>query len=171
MEPSPNRLICAPHGTPPGPSTSRMSDTMQTLRAVVVPSPTSSFTGSPSVAGISQDRSQGVKRKHEPENLQPSWKKSRDPFTHAAVTPSSRPVGGTEPPVKYGSLLASLADQYIAEARGLGSYVATEGRQLGVQQSDKYCKLIATGLACLEVLLKEKVRLDKLLSMIWNSCS
>lgn len=55
------------------------------------------------------------------------------------------------PPVDYQLLLLSLAEDYLAAAHGQGSLKALVDREINMRQ---YYKLIATGLTCLEVVLK-----------------
>lgn len=69
------------------------------------------------------------------------------PHVSAAVN-GGRPQ---PPPVDYQLLLLSLAEDYFAAAHGEGSMVALTRRQSDIQA---YHKLIATGLGCLEVVLK-----------------
>ena len=164
MDPSPSKLIYASRpgilNTP-----AAHHGTMQTLRAVMIPSPSQSFVASGPVNGTPIDRSrpgQIAKRKSSSSDAQKLSKKSRNvptsavevPYTHTSLVPG--PIGTTELPVDYKLLLLSMADQYIMEARGLGSHITGSGRS--GPHTEHYCKLIATGLACLETVLKEKVR-------------
>ncbi|KAL8855187.1 MAG: hypothetical protein Q9221_000093 [Calogaya cf. arnoldii] len=55
------------------------------------------------------------------------------------------------PPVDYQLLLLSLAEDYLAAAHGQGSLKALVDREINMRQ---YYKLVATGLSCLEVVLK-----------------
>ncbi len=55
------------------------------------------------------------------------------------------------PPLDYQLLLLSLAEDYLAAAHSEGSMVALLCREMEMQ---RYYKLIATGLGCLEVVLK-----------------
>lgn len=55
------------------------------------------------------------------------------------------------PPVDYQLLLLSLAEDYLAAAHGQGSLKALVDREINMRQ---YYKLVATGLTCLEVVLK-----------------
>lgn len=54
-------------------------------------------------------------------------------------------------PLDYQLLLLSLAEGYFAAAHGQGSMVALAQREV---EMEKYYKLIATGLGCLEAVLK-----------------
>ncbi|KAI9847841.1 MAG: hypothetical protein M1837_001734 [Sclerophora amabilis] len=58
---------------------------------------------------------------------------------------------GHLPPLDYQILLLSLAEDYFDAARGQGSMVALHRRNFEAQ---RYYKLIATGLGCLESILK-----------------
>ncbi len=75
-------------------------------------------------------------------------------------TASSKPLNGSAvssgaglrpPPVDYQLLLLSLAEDYFTAAYGEGSLVALSRRHSDTQA---YYKLIATGLGCLEAVLK-----------------
>lgn len=59
--------------------------------------------------------------------------------------------GNATPPLDYQLLLLSLAEDYFAAAHGQGSMVALARREV---EMEKYYKLIATGLGCLEAVLK-----------------
>ena len=59
------------------------------------------------------------------------------------------------PPLDYQMLLLSLAEDYFAAAHGDGSMIALLRREMEVQ---RYYKLIATGLGCLEAVLKVSTR-------------
>ena len=61
---------------------------------------------------------------------------------------------GRHTPVDYQLLLLSLAEEYFAAAHGGGSIAALLQRG---QHSDHYYKFIATGLGCLETVLKVDV--------------
>lgn len=63
----------------------------------------------------------------------------------------SAAVKSTKPPVDYQVLLLSLADEYLnaAHARGTATTMATSETDI-----DEYYKLVATGLGCLEAVLK-----------------
>lgn len=75
-------------------------------------------------------------------------------------TSNPRPLNGSAvssgaglrpPPVDYQLLLLSLAEDYFTAAHGEGSLVALRRRHSDTQA---YYKLIATGLGCLEAVLK-----------------
>ncbi|KAG2025985.1 hypothetical protein GB937_002128 [Aspergillus fischeri] len=57
----------------------------------------------------------------------------------------------TKPPIDYQVLLLSLADEYLKAAYGHGTMVALSRREMEIE---KYYKLVATGLGCLEAVLK-----------------
>lgn len=147
--------------------------TTQTLRGVVIPSPPSSFPTNVATMNAANARSNGtpidrsrpvqpLKRKPSTSNPQASSKKSRHlhgadgdaSIKHAPVM-SSKQIMSKELPVDYRLLLLSLADQYIAGARSLGSHIAVHG--LSAAHVEQRCKLVATALGCLETVLKEKV--------------
>ncbi|KAH2175677.1 hypothetical protein LV164_007260 [Aspergillus fumigatus] len=57
----------------------------------------------------------------------------------------------TKPPIDYQVLLLSLADEYLKAAYGQGTMVALSRREMEIEE---YYKLVATGLGCLEAVLK-----------------
>jgi len=67
-------------------------------------------------------------------------------------TPHVKPPP-TQPEIQinYQGLLLSLAEEYINAARSMGSLVALLRRPT---DADQYYKLLATGLGCMEVVLK-----------------
>lgn len=56
-----------------------------------------------------------------------------------------------KPPIDYQVLLLSLADDYINAAHGYGTMAAISRGEMDVEE---YYKLLATGLGCLEAVLK-----------------
>jgi len=60
----------------------------------------------------------------------------------------------TKPPVDYQVLLLSLADEYLNAAHCHGTKIALATRHEDVEE---YYKLVATGLGCLEAVLKVRV--------------
>lgn len=62
-----------------------------------------------------------------------------------------KPAKSTKPPVDYQVLLLSLADEYLNAAHRHGTKMALATSQADVEE---YYKLIATGLGCLEAVLK-----------------
>ncbi|KAL9041029.1 MAG: hypothetical protein Q9180_001545 [Flavoplaca navasiana] len=82
--------------------------------------------------------------------------KPSQPKQNAQVTSSTRSSIPTTsasplPPVDYQLLLLSLAEDYLAAAHGQGSLKALVDRKINMRH---YYKLVATGLSCLEVVLK-----------------
>ena len=69
----------------------------------------------------------------------------------AKSPPATTSVSAPAPPIDYQLLLLSLAEDYFATAHGKGSLVASHCRKDDLNQ---YYKLIATGLGCLEAVLK-----------------
>lgn len=57
----------------------------------------------------------------------------------------------SKPSIDYQVLLLSLADEYLNAAHNHGTMVALERREMDVEE---YYKLVATGLGCLEAVLK-----------------
>lgn len=57
----------------------------------------------------------------------------------------------SKPPIDYQILLLSLADEYLSAAHSQGTMVALERREM---ELGEYYKLVATGLGCLEAVLK-----------------
>ncbi|KAL8734508.1 MAG: hypothetical protein Q9166_001408 [cf. Caloplaca sp. 2 TL-2023] len=100
-----------------------------------------------------------------PSPSQPSAQSQRTTSTHAIppqqkhiaqAVPSVKPAtpipGPSQlPPLDYQLLLLSLAEDYIAAAHRQGSLRALVDREIDMRQ---YYKLVATGLGCLEVVLK-----------------
>lgn len=70
---------------------------------------------------------------------------------HMPTGPDTQGLASATPPVDYQLLLLSLAEDYFAAAHGQGSMVALARREV---EMEKYYKLIATGLGCLETVLK-----------------
>ncbi|GFF57670.1 MAU2 chromatid cohesion factor homolog [Aspergillus udagawae] len=66
----------------------------------------------------------------------------------SAQQPVQKP---TKPPIDYQVLLLSLADEYLKAAYGHGTMVASSRREMEIEE---YYKLVATGLGCLEAVLK-----------------
>lgn len=65
-----------------------------------------------------------------------------------AIQKPSKPI---KPPVDYQVLLLSLADEYLNAAHRHGTKMALATSQADVEE---YYKLVATGLGCLEAVLK-----------------
>ncbi|KAJ5847581.1 hypothetical protein N7455_011538 [Penicillium solitum] len=61
------------------------------------------------------------------------------------------PAKSTKPPVDYQVLLLSLADEYLNAAHARGTTTSLTARETDVEE---YYKLVATGLGCLEAVLK-----------------
>ncbi|KAF7117518.1 hypothetical protein CNMCM5793_006540 [Aspergillus hiratsukae] len=57
----------------------------------------------------------------------------------------------SKPPIDYQVLLLSLADEYLKAAYDQGTMVALSRREMDIEE---YYKLVATGLGCLEAVLK-----------------
>ncbi|RHZ45777.1 uncharacterized protein CDV56_103559 [Aspergillus thermomutatus] len=57
----------------------------------------------------------------------------------------------SKPPIDYQVLLLSLADEYLKAAHGHGTMVALSRQEMDIEE---YYKLVATGLGCLEAVLK-----------------
>ncbi|KAI9768449.1 MAG: hypothetical protein M1840_004858 [Geoglossum simile] len=73
------------------------------------------------------------------------------PTTLATATPVTDPIQDEPPPLDYQLLLISLAEEYFATAHRQGSLAALSMR---IEDLDRYYKLIASGLGCLETVLK-----------------
>jgi hypothetical protein len=61
------------------------------------------------------------------------------------------PQKSTKPPIDYQVLLLAMADEYLNVAHSNGTMVALLRREMEVEE---YYKLVATGLGCLEAVLK-----------------
>jgi Cohesin loading factor len=73
------------------------------------------------------------------------------PTALATATPVTDSIRDEPPPLDYQLLLISLAEDYFAAAHRQGSLVALSMR---IEDLDRYYKLIASGLGCLETVLK-----------------
>ncbi|KGO70680.1 Tetratricopeptide-like helical [Penicillium italicum] len=82
---------------------------------------------------------QHIEKKRQPS--QPNVEK------HGKQTPSK----ATKPPVDYQVLLLSLADEYLNAAHARGTTTSLTANETDVEE---YYKLVATGLGCLEAVLK-----------------
>ncbi|KAJ5248972.1 hypothetical protein N7468_000423 [Penicillium chermesinum] len=78
-------------------------------------------------------------------------KKQQQQKKQTSQQTAERAAKPSKPPVDYQVLLLSLADEYLNAAHSLGSITALANDHLEVEQ---YYKLIATGLGCLEAVLK-----------------
>jgi len=86
------------------------------------------------------------------QNLKPVSRLSTSSSPNEASTPSAKPPATqSESQIDYQVLLLSLAEEYINAARSMGSTVALLRRPA---DADHYYKLLATGLGCMEVVLK-----------------
>ena len=56
-----------------------------------------------------------------------------------------------KPSMDYQAVLLSLADEYLSAAHSHGTMIALQKREVDIEE---YYKLVATGLGCLEALLK-----------------
>lgn len=61
------------------------------------------------------------------------------------------PANSTKPPIDYQVLLLSLADEYLNAAHVRGTTTSLTANETDVEE---YYKLVATGLGCLEAVLK-----------------
>ncbi|EAW08657.1 uncharacterized protein ACLA_095900 [Aspergillus clavatus NRRL 1] len=61
------------------------------------------------------------------------------------------PQKQTKPPIDYQVLLLCLADEYLNTAHSQGTLIALSGQEMEIEE---YYKLVATGLGCLEAVLK-----------------
>ncbi|KAH0535956.1 hypothetical protein FGG08_007152 [Glutinoglossum americanum] len=92
------------------------------------------------------------------EALQPPQKLVKQhllPTTPITVTPAPDPIHEESPPLDYQVLLISLAEDYFTAAHRQGSLVALSTR---IEDLDRYYKLIAFGLGCLETILKQRLQ-------------
>lgn len=69
----------------------------------------------------------------------------------------------SKPPVDYQVLLLALADEYLNAAHARGTSISMATSETDV---DGYYKLVATGLGCLEAVLK----VLKLMAQQWDTC-
>lgn len=90
-----------------------------------------------------------------------TWKKQIQPqhieMKRQPILPTNEkpgkptPAKSAKPPVDYQVLLLSLADEYLNAAHARGTIVSLATRETDVEE---YYKLVATGLGCLEAVLK-----------------
>lgn len=75
------------------------------------------------------------------------------------VVKQSLPSGdqSNKPPVDYQLVLLSLADEYLKAAHHQGTMVALMRKEMAVEE---YYKLVATGLGCLEAVLKVRIHVN-----------
>lgn len=82
----------------------------------------------------------------------PHHVEKKRPIQHSAEnngkSPAAKPA---KPPVDYQVLLLSLADEYLNAAHSRGTTTSLATREADVEE---YYKLVATGLGCLEAVLK-----------------
>lgn len=81
----------------------------------------------------------------------PSKKQQQNQKVQQDQQTSEKPTKPTKPSVDYQVLLLSLADEYLNAAHRHGTQMALAVREADVEE---YYKLIATGLGCLEAVLK-----------------
>ncbi|KAJ5570275.1 uncharacterized protein N7459_009705 [Penicillium hispanicum] len=130
----------APLSTPQPPSTPKKtlappkptpSPAIKTIPQVMIPAP------SPEVMNLQKQLPK--KQQQNKQQQQPS---------HQSVEKANKP---SKPLVDYQVLLLSLADEYLNAAHRHGTTMALSTNQADVEQ---YYKLVATGLGCLEAVLK-----------------
>ena len=92
--------------------------------------------------------SPGGINKHKPTPKKPQQKKQQQQPGHHSVEKTAKSI---RHPVDYEVLLLSLADEYLNAAHRHGTAVTLATSQVDVEQ---YYKLVATGLGCLEAVLK-----------------
>ncbi|CAG8175824.1 unnamed protein product [Penicillium olsonii] len=101
----------------------------------------------------SPDIKASMKMQTQPANQQPKSSHADKRNSHQSAEKVGKSVAAkpSKPPVDYQVLLLSLADEYLnaAHARGTPTSMAS-----GDSDVDEYYKLVATGLGCLEAVLK-----------------
>ncbi len=105
---------------------------------------------------ITPDKDDTISKRPRHQQHTPSRPKPQLPPTPSPAVPvhaRATSVISDDCPVDYRILLLSLADQYIAEARSLSTVLLQEQRADG---TDRYYKLMALGLGCLETVLKNQ---------------
>lgn len=108
----------------------------------------------PAVQRTSSDTGQAAKTHVAPTSSQSRSVAPRNPATPAQTAQPSRPdlaAGNRELPVDYQVLLLALADEYISKAHALTATVVRSHAEADLEQ---YHLLIATGLGCMESVLK-----------------
>ena len=76
------------------------------------------------------------------------------------------PQKPAKPPIDYQVLLLAMADEYLNAAHSNGTMVALLKQELEVEE---YYKLVATGLGCLEAVLKVGVEFASLILILSSS--
>ncbi len=105
---------------------------------------------------ITPDKDDTISKRPRHQQHTPSRPKPQLPPTPSPAVPvhaRATSVISGDCPVDYRILLLSLADQYIAEARSLSTVLLQEQR---ADETDRYYKLMALGLGCLETVLKNQ---------------
>ncbi|EEH22187.2 hypothetical protein PABG_04398 [Paracoccidioides brasiliensis Pb03] len=115
-------------------------------QAVIKPQPT--LHQQRSVSGLQQRSTPGLQA---PPRKSPSLKHMRSKSPVKMPQPQQHDPGVGKPAIDYHVLLLSLADEYIDAAHSQGTALAVERNEV---ETDEYYKLIATGLACLNAVLK-----------------
>lgn len=126
------------------PSTPKVLPTPAQVSAQPRPTPSPAVNAIPQ-AIISASSPDVQKQLQKPQSKKPQQKR---PSLQGTETAIAKP---TKPPVDYQVLLLSLADEYLNAAHRHGTKLALATRHDDVEE---YYKLVATGLGCLEAVLK-----------------
>ena len=137
----------------PVPARAQPYNNYQTYQSPYQPVPSASFYQECQQPTIQQRQVRELpvlqKESHQPP--QKPAKQFLPPTTPVIVTPGTDVIQDEPPPLDYQLLLISLAEDYFAAAHRQGSLVALSMR---TEDLDRYYKLIALGLGCLETVLK-----------------
>ncbi|KAJ5205516.1 Tetratricopeptide-like helical [Penicillium cf. griseofulvum] len=135
----PRKIHSTPIATPKRPQPTPSPVTHATLQ-VMVPAP------SPVVQARIQ--AQTPQKQPQPQHIE---KKRQPTQPNAEKHGKPTPAKSMKPPVDYQVLLLSLADEYLNAAHARGTSTSLAAREADVEE---YYKLVATGLGCLEAVLK-----------------
>ncbi|KAK2803864.1 hypothetical protein FQN50_006872 [Emmonsiellopsis sp. PD_5] len=130
------------------PQTVTPSPAPQTFHQVLIPPPPADLHQQ-RPASVTQQRPNSISKA--PLKKTQSLKHMRSKSPVKLPQPQALPAAPGKPAIDYHVLLLSLADEYLDAAHSQGTALAVT-RQEG--DTEEYYKLIATGLACLEAVLK-----------------
>jgi hypothetical protein len=143
----PQKIISTPIATPKPITTPKRpqpapSPVTYATPQVMIPAP------SPVVQARIQNQTPQKQPQPQPQHIEKKRQLSQpNAEKHGKLTPAK----STKPPVDYQVLLLSLADEYLNAAHARGTTTSLTARETDVEE---YYKLVATGLGCLEAVLK-----------------
>lgn len=101
-----------------------------------------------------------------------AFKRSAPMPAPASIPPQRPSESSHEDAIDYRTLLLSLADQYIDEARSMAAHIAHNGSEV---EANQYCKLMTTAFCCYEKVLSQpwlntKPRDEALVRLRYATC-